>query len=287
MAGIMLAAFLLAQERPATAPGTEIRALTVSFLDEKGAPVLDLAPTDVALVENGVARDVVSFKVDRRPLSVAVLLDSSEAIGASFRLSLVEPVVSFVTRLPEGTRYALWTTGDRPTRVLDFTEDPSLASEALKRVVPQGGNRMLDALPEAARDLERRAREGSRTVVVAVSGLGPELSDLDRIQVAEAAGKAAELFLIVRIEEGEADFDTRTRISYVFDQLVEQSGGRQEVVLSPMAVDGALRRLSAVLRGGYRLSYATATDLKRRKLELRVARPGTKVLLPVAADPVP
>jgi VWFA-related protein len=279
----MLAAFLLAQGRPAVATGTEVRALTVSFLDEKGAPVTDLGPADVALVENGVARDVSSFTRDRRPLSVALVLDSSEALGASFRLSLVDPVVSFVTRLPERTRYALWTTGDRPSKVLDFTEDESAASPALKRVVPRGGNRMLDALPEAAGDLKKLAREGSRTVVVAITGMGPELSDLDRIHCAEVAEKAASLFLLVQIDEGEGDFDTRTRLSYVFDRLASVSGGRHETILSPMAIDAALQKLSAVLRGGYRLAYATTANLKRRKLELSVARPGTRVLLPAAA----
>jgi len=50
----------------------------------------------------------------------------------------------------------------------------------------------------------------------------------------------------------------------------------------------AILALSNVLRAGYRLSYATVPDLKKRKLELSVARPGTKVLLPASpASPSP
>jgi hypothetical protein len=51
-----------------------------------------------------------------------------------------------------------------------------------------------------------------------------------------------------------------------------------------MGVDDALRKLSPHLRSGYRLAYATVADLKRRKLEVSVARPGTKVLLPAGSE---
>ena len=47
-----------------------------------------------------------------------------------------------------------------------------------------------------------------------------------------------------------------------------------------MGADTALRKLSAHLRSGYRLAYATVPDLKKRKLDLSVARPGTEVFLP-------
>ena len=79
MSALTLAVFLLGQAAPATAPGTEVRALTVTLLDEKGGEVEDVSPADVAVLENGVSRDIVSFKPDRRPLSVAILVDSSAA----------------------------------------------------------------------------------------------------------------------------------------------------------------------------------------------------------------
>jgi hypothetical protein len=50
-----------------------------------------------------------------------------------------------------------------------------------------------------------------------------------------------------------------------------------------MSTDTALRKLSAHLRSGYRLAYATLPDIKKRKLDLSIARPGTEVFLPVAS----
>jgi VWFA-related protein len=287
MTGPMLAAFLLAQSAPVTAPGTEVRALTVNILDEDGDPVAGLERNDVALIENGVARDITSFAPDRRPLSVALLVDTSASVQSAYRLNMVDAIVAFVVRLPLGTRYAIWTTGDRPQKILDYTDDRQAAAKALKMVAPRGGNYMLDALAEAAADLKDLQREGDRSAVVAISAMGPELSYRDRYRAVGEAEDDADLFLALEIEEGDADFEMRSNLSYALDRLSRQSGGDFERVLSSLATDGALRKLSPYLAAGYRIAYATVPDLKKRKLELTVARPGTRVLLPAGTDAGP
>ena len=283
MSALILAVFLLGQAAPATAPGTEVRALTVTLLGEKDQEVTDISAADIALAENGVSRDITSFKPDRRPLSVAIIVDTSLAMGSSYRLNVVDAVVGLVARLPEGARYSLWTTGDRPTKVVDHTDDRQAAGDALRRVAPQGGNTVLDAFAEASADLKKLSREGDRTVVVAVTGTGPELSSRDKYRAAEEAEKGAELFLSAQIDVGEADFEMRTNLSHVMDRLARTTGGRYEVILSAMGTDTALRKLSTHLRSGYRLAYATLPDLKKRKLDLSIARPGTEVFLPIAS----
>jgi VWFA-related protein len=276
---------LLAVQAPAAPPasvGTEIRALTLTLVDDKGQEVTDVSAADVALVENGVHRDVASFARDLRPLTAAILVDSSAAVSSSYRLNVVEAVVGLVARLPEGARYSIWTTGDRPTKLLDYTDDRGAAGAALRRVAPQGGNYTLDALAEASVDLAKLAREGDRRAVVAVTGLGPEFSYRDKQRAAEEAEGRADLFLSVQVEAGEGDFDTRTRLSYALERLATASGGRADQVLSYMSLDSALKKLSTYLSSAFRLRYATVPELKKRKLELRVARPGTKVVVPQA-----
>jgi VWFA-related protein len=282
MSGVALMVLCMAQT-PTAAPGTEVRALTVTVLDEKGGEVEGLAAADVAVTENGVTRDIVAFKPDRRPLTVAIVVDTSDPLSSAYRLNIVDAVLGFVARLPEGARYALWTTGDRPTKVSDFTDDRQAASRALRMVAPRGGNYLLDGLSEASTDLKKLAREGDRTVVVALTATGPEFSYRDKYRSAEEAARGAELFLAAEIDSSAADaadFEMRSNLSYVLDRLTKSTGGVYEVVLSSMGADTALRRLSPVLRSGYRLSYATVPDLKKRDLALSVARPGTKVLLP-------
>jgi hypothetical protein len=130
--------------------------------------------------------------------------------------------------------------------------------------------------------MAKLAREGDRRAVVAVTGLGPEFSYRDKQRAAEEAEGRADLFLSVQVDAGEGDFDTRTRLSYALERLATASGGRADQVLSYMALDSALKKFSTYISSAYRLRYATLPDLKKRKLELRVARPGTKVVLPQA-----
>src|SRR5512147_3136838 len=97
MSGLTLLAFLLAQAT-SVEPGTRIRTVSVTFVDEKGAEVTGLGAKDVAVLENGVTRDISSFKRDARPLAVAILLDSSAAVADSYRLNLVDAVLGLISR---------------------------------------------------------------------------------------------------------------------------------------------------------------------------------------------
>jgi hypothetical protein len=193
-------------------------------------------------------------------------------------------VAGLVTRLPEGTRYALWTTGDRPTKLIDLTDDRGAAGPALRRVAPQGGNYMLDAFSEASTDLKKTSREGDRTALVAVSFMGPEFSYLDKYRSADVAEKNADVSLSLQVDSGDADFEMRSNLSYVMDRLARTTGGRFDIILSAMGTETALGKFSAHLRSAYRLAYATVPDLKKRDLDLSVARLGTKVLLPRASS---
>jgi VWFA-related protein len=280
----------------------QVRSLLVTITDEKGRPAEGLAPEEVVVIENGLARDVVGLVPDRRPLTVAVLVDTSVNMGSALRQNVLEPLVAFLMGLPSGSKYALWTTGDRPTKLVDYTSDVLEASQALKRVSPQGGNTLLDALVEASADLKKK--EGERSAVVAVTKIGIEFSSRDRYRVVEEASANAPLFMAVKIDEGsragntgnratgveglaarEEGFERLVSYDYVLGELTRKTGGVYETVLTSLAVGHALERMGAALRGQYRLRYATVPEIKERKLEVKVSRPGVRVRIgPATAD---
>jgi len=270
----MMAAALLVLQGTA-AQEAEVRSLTISVSDDKGAPVEGLVRDEVAVIENGVARDVTLIEPDTRPLVVTVLVDTSEETGSSYRLNVTDAVTSFLGHLPDGARFSIWTTGDRPTRILELTDDVAAASRALRRAPALGGNTMLDALVESTRDLKKL--EGSRTVVLVVTGETPNLASRDRFVAADEAAKNADMFLVAQYEEGSADFEMRASYNYVFDTLAKKGGGRFETALSVMGLPLALQKLESELKGRYRVSYATLPEIKTRKIEIQVARPGAKV----------
>ena len=271
-AGLILAQ---AGASPVSTEQAQVRSLLVTITDEKGRPAEGLAPEEVVVLENGLARDVVGILPDRRPLTVAVLVDTSANMNSDLRMQVLEPLVAFLMGLPSGSKYALWTTGDRPMKLVDYTSDPGEASQALKRVAPQGGNTVLDALVEASADLKKK--EGERSAVVAVTKIGIEFSSRDRFRVVEQALANAPLFMAVKIDEGGEGFENLAKYDYVLGELTRKTGGVYETVLTSLAVGHALERVAAALRGQYRLRYATVPEIKERKLEVKVSRPGVRV----------
>jgi VWFA-related protein len=285
-----LALLALALQGPADLGPAETRSLTVTVTDEKGAPVSGLRADEVVVLENGAARDVSRVEPDTRPLTAAVIVDSSEPIASAFRLNVVDEVGRFLARLPAGSRYALWTTGDRPTKVVDFTDDRAQGVRALKRTANRGGNTVLDAVVEAAEDLEER--EAERTVVIVVSGQGLGFANYDRAQVVDRVMRGGRhTFLVVSFQEGGAPVDPsglgsnaggtvgQIDYDYVFGQLAERTGGLYETPLSSMGLDKGLDKIAATLSGQYRITYGTLPDIGKREIEVKVARPGVKASL--------
>jgi VWFA-related protein len=265
-----LVALVLLQAAAST--DAERRSVQVSVKDAKGNPVSGLVAAEVALIENGTARDLVGFAPDDRPLTVAIVVDSSQTVSAAFRLNIYDPVIAFVHRLPEGAAYTLWVTGERPRKLVELTSDRSQAAPALQMVPPMGGNMLLDAIAEASEDLSKT--EGERTAVVVVTASGPDFSYREREQAVADGLRHGASFYGLRIHEGEgADFI----YDYVLSSLTEKTGGLFEQVLSYMSVETGLGKIGAELRSQYRLTYATLPEIKKRKLEVRVAREGARV----------
>jgi VWFA-related protein len=273
MSATILAALLTAQA--AAAPPAEVRSVLVSVTDEKGAPVPDVQRDEVAVLEAGVAREPTRVQHDERPLSLALLVDTTQVVSTIYRLNMVGAVTGFLGHLPAGSRFAIWTTGDRPARLVDFTDDPNEASNALKRVAPQGGSTMLDAIVEASRDLKKI--EGARALVVAITGLGPEFSSRDRRRVVEDAGKSGAVFMGIQFEAGPTSFEDRQNYEYVFDNLAKDSGGLYQTLLSPMGMDNALQKIASEISSQYRVSFASLPEAKVGKIEVKIARPGVRV----------
>ncbi len=264
---------------PSAAEGT--RSVTVTATDESGAPVEGLGPEEVAVLEDGNVREVTRFERDRRPLDVAILVDSSEPVATSYRLSFIDAVAQLVNRLPEGARYAIWTTGDRPKKIVDYGAGPIEARKALSRVFPSGGNTLFDALVEASQDLKQK--EGSRAVIVVVTGLGIGFTNYSRQHVVDELKDGPPVLALevdetraTRGDEGQGEVSTQD-YDFVLSSLASATGGRRERVLSAMAADKGLQEFAADLKGQYRLSYRTEPGPKDRKIEVKVARPGVKV----------
>ncbi len=256
--------------------------------DAKGAPVRDLEAADVSLTESRVTLQVTRFEKDDGPALVALLLDSSEAAASTYRVEFIAAAKAFVASLPETTRLSVWTTGDRPVKVVD---DISLGEDGawrgiesrLSRIAPTGGNTVLDALVEASADLQKK--EGGRRIVVFLSGIGPGFSNDNRQGIVDRVMKTgvevAGVAVSARGEPSGGGDLSEEDYDFVFGTLTEDTAGRLERALTAMGVSAALQRVAADLRCTYRLSYLQTRDSRRSRIALQVARPSVKVRLSI------
>ena len=282
MSFLLAALLFLAPPSPAPAED-ESRSLTVTVTDDKGAPIDGLAAQDVAVIENGAARNLTRVEKDERPLRLAVLVDTSQPMGDHYRLQILDPLLRFLGRLPKGTEYAVWTTGDRPNKVVDYGEGVTAATKALRRIFPQGGNTLLDALVEAAKDLQ--AKEAARSAIVVVTGTGVGFANYSKEQVVDLVRPSGATVLAAEIEEsGDAASRSqgevsRTDYDYTLSNLADATGGRRDILLSAMGASKVLDSFAGELGSQYRLTYDGVAGLrdKDRKIEVKVARPGAKV----------
>jgi hypothetical protein len=76
------------------------RAVTVTVLDRAGAPVPELAPADVEVREDGVAREVLRVGPARAPMQIALLVDNSQAATNAIR-ELRDALLAFAAGLRE------------------------------------------------------------------------------------------------------------------------------------------------------------------------------------------
>lgn len=267
-------------------PAGDTYSLRAVVTDSKNAPVRDLELSDVSLTASGATVPLTRFEKDERPSRVALLIDSSLPMGTAYRLQFMDAAKAFIASLPATTRVSVWTTGDRPHKVID---DLSLDEEGrgrevtarLSLVAPSGGNTLLDALVEASEDLQKK--EGERSIVVFISGSGPGFANDVREGIVDRVLKTkvevAGVLVSERGEGGGGGDVAQEDYDYVVSRLTEVTAGREERPLSVMGSGAALQRVAADLRSTYRLAYSYSGSDRRPKIALQVARPKVKVRL--------
>jgi hypothetical protein len=180
---VALALAMVVRPSPDWAQAEE-RAIYVSVLDEGGTPVSGLAPGDFIIREGGVERAVVAVSTATDPLQIAVLVDTSQA-SEPYASEIRSALKSFSREIQDRHERALFAFGDRPTRVADYSRDPTRLDDGIARLFARTGRgaAVVDAIIDVSRGL--RQREAIRPVVVLITAEDPELGARERQRVTD------------------------------------------------------------------------------------------------------
>jgi VWFA-related protein len=254
----------LASLRPAVPEAVQASregTLFVSAVDSAGEPVEGLGPEAFIVREDDVRREVLRVSRANEPMDVAILVDNSTA--ATDQITFLRSSVSkFATRMAPGNQVAIVALADRPTILVDYTDDSRRLEGAVGRLfaLPQSGMTLLDAIFETSQGLAKR--ETPRAVIVPVVTDGIEFTNRYSKDVVRALKDVDAALHIVGIGQfyHSQDHPTRER-SFLLDEGPRESGGQQRTLLSPHALDSALQRLARELLSQYKVVYARPESL--------------------------
>jgi len=221
-----------------------------------GAPVTGLTAADFGLTDNGVAQSIDTVTLDRLPLSVTLVLDTSQSVAGDRLQQLIHASRGVADALKPGDRAAVLTFSHAINLRVPMTEDMATVRTALGRMIGDGATALRDAVHLA---LETSPRDRSRPLVLVFTDGRDTGSWLTEEAVVDTARRAG---VVVHVVRSESDG--------FLNRLVEASGGRQWSAGSDRQLRELFTRALEEMRARYLLSYTPAGSSSHGWHEVKV-----------------
>jgi Ca-activated chloride channel homolog len=263
--------------------------------------ITDLTSADFRIFENERPQTIDRFSAERRPLRVAIVLDTSLSMEGDKLKSAIAAAVEFLNIIQPGDEGLVVGFADNVKILQDLTSSRTELETAVRSVTARGGTSLYDAIVKAS---ERLAEfDGRRVMVVLSDGRdeadnGLEPGSLHTLEEAQDRALRNEVMVFAiglgrsltrdakALDENptaraeEMDFYGRKPLVTILRTLAETTGGTS--VFSPGA--GQLRRsferVAEDLRHQYSLAYRSDDprhDGSWRAIKVTVARAGVTV----------
>lgn len=262
-----------AQTRPQT--------LLVTAIDKsEGEPVGALAPTDVIVREDGVAREILKVTPSGEPALLILLVDNSQAARRAMqdmRLALT----TFVETFAGPHRLSVVGVADRPTVLSGPTTSKAQLMQAVERVFaqPGAGAYMLEAVLEQARAVQKQ--EEGRAAIIAITSQGPEFSDRPPQTIMEALGASGATFHVIELQDTDQapplNQGVRDR-NVVLDRGASETGGERQIVLANLSLRDALQQVGRIATTQHEVVYGRPdTLIPPRRVTVSSSKPSLEV----------
>src|SRR5262245_33402920 len=191
----------------------------------KGKLITNLRREDFNVFEDDRLQQISNFSTESDlPLNIAVLIDSSGSVRDKVRFERQAATKFFYSALRQG-KDKVFTVGfdTAATLLQDYTDDPALLSQSLRKIIPGGSTSLYDAVLEAANKLA--GQKGRRVIIVLSDGLDNS-SRASLAKTLEAAQKQDVIVYTVSTNSIDGDDPQERRIGDAnLRQLAAETGG--------------------------------------------------------------
>jgi len=252
--------------------------------NRQGVPTGELERENFSISVEGVPQEIAIFQRQTdRPLSVALLFDSSPSVGKELKFEQDASIKFIRSLLGAGAnpadRVAIYRFADFVDEIQDFTNSVPRLERALPMIRVHGGTSLYDALYLAAQRLERR--EGRKVIVVITDG-DDTTSDIkfnDALRTVQLADAVVYAVVVVPITN---DAGRNLGGENALKTMAAATGGVAFMQHSVQDLDGIFRQIERELRLQYLIGFYPrgVPEIANRfhRIELRVDRPDLQVL---------
>jgi Ca-activated chloride channel family protein len=223
----------------------------VSATDKDDEFVGDLRREDFRVLEEGVEQEILEFYREDRPITMAILLDSSGSMRDKLE-EVHEAASSFVDTLREEDRALVIDFDDKVFLVEDLTSDHEVLKRAITSTEAIGGTALYDVLHATYRKI---GDIPGRRAIVLLSDGEDTASRLSFRRVLEEAKSNQALIYAIGLGGG----GQGPRRSVLRD-FAEFTGGRAFFVKKASELGEVYQRIAEELRTQYYIAYSTSNE---------------------------
>ena len=236
----LLAAQLASAPQTTFRSGVEVVELDVP-VTRGGVPVAGLTARDFALTDNGAAQEVASVTLETLPLSVTMVLDTSQSVAGERLQHLVQAGTGLTAALHPGDRAALVTFSHAVDLRVAMTGDLTAIRDALGAMNGNGATALRDAVHLA---LQLQPHDQTRPLLLVFTDGHDTASWLTEDAAIDSARRAGVVIHAVRVES-----------DAFLDKLTQISGGRSWSATSDRQLQDLFTRALDEMRARYLLTY--------------------------------
>jgi VWFA-related protein len=247
--------------------------LSLTARDDEGRLVTDLGRDDLRILEDGKLQEIVDFEVERRPINLAILIDTSQSTRGTLP-DVQEAVASFVDTMRPDDQALVIDFSDEAYLIEELTSDRQALAAAVRSTEAIGGTALFEALHAAYRELDEI---DGRKAIVLVSHGGVYGDKRDFASVADRARSSNLMIFAVGLTDGsEGPAPDRK----VLGDLAKMTGGRFWLVKKAEHLGEVYRTIADELAHQYFVTYSSPIeewDGRWVPIEVEARRPGVEV----------